>query len=85
MLGELISMYVNGFTAFWRGMFGGGMVQLVALAFVLWWLFCRRGNRCCCPHCGCWCGRCQCDEVRMEHAEAEPVKKARKKKAEPQE
>ena len=75
MLGELITMYVNGFTAFWGVIFGGGMLRLILIAVLLWRLFCRRGNRCCCEYCGCWCGRCQCAEVRIEHAEAEPVKK----------
>ena len=77
MLGELLSMYMSGFTAFWRVAFGGGLFQIVLIGFLIWWFFCRREGRCCCDHCGCWCGRCQCAEVRIEHAEAEPVKKKR--------
>ena len=78
-MGELISMYMNGFTAFWGGIFGGGIFRLVLVGFLFWWFFCKRGNRCCCSHCGCWCGRCHCDEVRMEHADAEPVSKKKTK------
>ena len=38
---------------------------LIGLA--LWWFFSCRGRwRCGCRHCGCWCGRCRCDEVRVE-------------------
>lgn len=81
MLAELISMYVNGFVAFWRGMFGGGLLQWVLLALLVWWFLCRRGGPCACRHCGCWCGHCRCDEVRMEHAEAEPVRKNKKSKS----
>lgn len=79
-MADLISMYMHGLVAFWRGMFGGGVLQLLVLGFLFWWFFCRRGGRCSCPHCGCWCGHCKCDEVRMEHTEAEPEKKAGRKK-----
>jgi len=80
MIGELISWYMTGFTAFWRGAFGGGLFQMVLIGCLIWWFFCKKGGRCRCGHCGCWCGRCQCDEVRIEHEEAEPVKKKRAKK-----
>ena len=57
MLGELLSMYVNGFTAFWSVALGGGLFRLVLIGFLIWWFFCRREGRCCCDHCGCFCGR----------------------------
>lgn len=64
MLGEALAWYVESLTAFWSGMAHGGLLRLILVAAILWWLFGRR-RRCwgCCPRCGCWCGRCRCREV----------------------
>ncbi len=69
MIGDLLVWYTESFVAFWRGMFGGGVFQLVLIGFLIWWFFCRRRHGCCCPHCGCWCGRCRCEEVRLDDDE----------------
>ena len=64
MLAEALSWYWESLTAFWSGMARGGLLRLLVVAMVLWWLFGRK-CRCwsSCPRCGCWCGRCRCKEV----------------------
>ena len=67
MIADAIALYFNVLVAFWSGMARGGGLQLLLIGLALWWFFSCRGRwRCGCRHCGCWCGRCQCDEVRVE-------------------
>jgi len=65
MIADLFAVYMESLTAFYRGIFGGGIFKLAFFAFVMWWIFCRGRGSCCCRHCGCWCGSCRCDRVRM--------------------
>ena len=67
MIADALALYFNVLVAFWQGMARGGDLQLLLIGLALWWFFFCRGRwRCGCRHCGCWCGRCRCDEVRVE-------------------
>ncbi len=65
MIADALDLYFNVLVAFWQGIARGGGLQLLLIGLALWWFFCCRG-RCACRQCGCWCGRCRCDEVRVE-------------------
>jgi hypothetical protein len=70
MIMEAISWYVESLTAFWVSLAGGGLLRLILISCLIYWIFGRqtrwrgRGRRhCCrcrCSHCGCRCGRCPC-------------------------
>ena len=64
MLAEVLSWYLESLATFWSGMAQVGLLRLVVVGIILWWIFGRKG-RCCggCPRCGCWCGRCRCRDV----------------------
>jgi hypothetical protein len=76
MIVDLFTVYMESLTAFYRGIFGGGLFQMLFIGFIIWWFLCRKGGRCSCPHCGCWFGNCRCDEVRIND---EPSKKKKAK------
>lgn len=72
MLAEVLSWYLDGLTAFWSSMARLGLLRLLVVGLILWWIF---GEKCrcwsCCPRCGCWCGRCRCREVDAHEGGAE--------------
>lgn len=64
MLAEALSWYLESLVAFWSGIARGGVLRLLVVGLILWWIFGRK-CRCwsACPRCGCWCGHCRCREV----------------------
>lgn len=77
MLAEALSWYVESLTAFWSGLARPGLLRLLLVGLVLWWIFGRKGRGWCgCPRCGCWCGRCRCREVDGRRGEPESTAEA---------
>ncbi len=82
MIMDALRWYVEGLSAFWVSLAGGGLFKLILVCALIYWIFCRRG-RCHrhhggCRHCGCPSGHCSCggDEAEAEGGDvedAEPV------------
>ena len=64
MIMDALRWYVEGLSAFWVSLAGGGLLKLILICALIYWVFCRRGrchrHRCGCPHCGCPSGHCSC-------------------------
>jgi hypothetical protein len=65
MIIEALRWYVESLTAFWVSLSHGGLLRLILICCLIYWIFCRRGRwgwhcGCRCGHCGCRCGRCSC-------------------------
>jgi hypothetical protein len=75
MLGELLTLYLESVTAFWRSLAKVGLWPLILIGLAIWWFVWRKGRWCCsCSVCGCRCGCCRCkDEEEIEVVEAEEV------------
>ncbi len=66
MIMEALRWYVESLSAFWVSLAGGGLVKLILIGCLIYWICCRRGQWGChgchgkCSHCGCRCGHCPC-------------------------
>ena len=69
MIMEALRWYVEGISAFWVSLASGGIVKLIMICCLIYWICCRRkrwgchGGRCRCSGCGCRCGNCRCDDA----------------------
>ena len=69
MIMEALRWYVEGLAAFWVSLAGGGLLKLIMIGCLIYWICCRRKRwgchrgRCRCSHHRCRCGGCGCDDV----------------------
>jgi hypothetical protein len=77
MVMEAFNWYVETLTAYWGALAGGGLLRLILIGCIIYWVcngpmrwrcHChhrrhrrRHRCRCRCQHCGCRCGHCPCD------------------------
>lgn len=63
MIVEALRWYAESLTAFWVSLSHGGLLRLILICCLIYWIYFRRkhwGCRCRCSHCGCRCGHCSC-------------------------
>ena len=89
MLFELLGAYLNGLASFWSSALNSGLLRLILVGLLIWWIMERGKGRgpkwqwkwgcCCCQgRCGCTCGGCCCggdaaDDEDVVEVEAEEV------------
>ena len=92
MVIEAINWYVESLTALWVALASGGLLRLILIGCIIYWVMggpmrwrghchCHhRRRRWRCPHCGCRCGRCPCgDDADDEDGSGDKSKGAKAK------